>query len=102
MPMAVMFLDICGFSGRPADTPADQDVLLRALNLFFTEMFRIAEDYGGTVEKNTGDGLMAYFEDQASDGRVSGCQRAVAAALTMMYTNTYGIGTILRHPESPS
>jgi len=41
--------------------------MLRVLNLFFTEMIRIVEDYGGAVEKNTGDGLMAYFEDRAAD-----------------------------------
>ncbi len=101
MSMAVMFLDLCGFSARPADTPPDQDLLVRVLNLFFTEMFRIAEDYGGTVEKNTGDGLMAYFEDRASDGSVSGSRRAVAAALSMIYTNMYAIAPILRASAIP-
>jgi adenylate cyclase len=58
--------------------------MLAALNLFFTEMIRIAEDYGGTVEKNTGDGLMAYFEDNGGIPAEGGCKRAVACALTMM------------------
>src|SRR5450631_1860661 len=65
LDLAVMFLDISGFSRRWSVTPGQQDMMLRTLNLFFTEMIKIAEDYGGTVEKNTGDGLMAYFE---SDG----------------------------------
>src|SRR4051812_20131062 len=50
LKMAVMFLDISGFSQRESETAAEQDVLLRVLNLFFTEMIRIAEEYAGTVE----------------------------------------------------
>jgi class 3 adenylate cyclase len=38
------------------------------LNLHCSEMTRVAEEYGGTVEKNTGDDLMAYFEDNSGDG----------------------------------
>jgi adenylate cyclase len=41
--------------------------MLRVLNLYFSEMIKIAEEYGGTVEKNTGDGLMAYFEDNSGE-----------------------------------
>src|SRR5262245_32205112 len=60
--VAVLFLDISGFSQRLSNTSEEQGLLLKGLNLFFTEMVRTVEDYGGTVEKNTGDGLMAYFE----------------------------------------
>lgn len=49
--MAVMFIDICGFSSRPMETLEEQDLTLRVLNLFFTEMIRIAEEYGGNVER---------------------------------------------------
>lgn len=78
----VMFLDICKFSGRPAWTEQEQEVLLRVLSLFFTEMIKTIEDYGGVVEKNTGDGLMAYFVRQPEDS-VFVHQRALSAALTM-------------------
>lgn len=78
----VMFLDICKFSTRPSWTETEQENLLQILSLFFTEMIRIVEDYGGTVEKNTGDGLMAYFTKQAGDD-ASPQQRAIAAAITM-------------------
>ena len=54
--MAVLFLDISGFSVRKSETVEEQGMILKILNLFFTEMIRIAEEYGGTVEKNTGDG----------------------------------------------
>ena len=94
--MAVLFLDLSGFSGRPAETAHEQTILLRLFNLFFTEMIRIVEEYGGTVEKNTGDGLMAYFEDNGGDPPERGCKRAVASALTMMYTTQNFINPIIR------
>lgn len=75
-PMAIMFLGISDFSSRPAESSAEQLTLLVALNFFFGEMIRIAEDYGGTVEKNTGDGLMAYFEDAGGNPPEVGTKRA--------------------------
>jgi class 3 adenylate cyclase len=95
--MAVMFIDLCGFSGRPAESAQEQEVLLRVFDFFFTEMIRIAEDYGGTVEKNTGDGLMAYFEDGGGTPAESGAKRAVACALTMMDTTAWMINPVLRN-----
>jgi class 3 adenylate cyclase len=93
---ATMFVDISGFSSWPSETADEQKAILAILNVFFTEMVRIAEDYGGTVEKNTGDGLMAYFEDRAGD---EGSKRAVACALTMLDTNTSIITTILSRAQ---
>lgn len=58
---AILFLDISGFTQRPSETFEEQDSQVRALSLFFSEMIRIVSDHGGTVEKNTGDGIMAYF-----------------------------------------
>jgi adenylate cyclase len=95
LQVAVLFLDISGFSSRLSETEDEQALLLKVLNLFFTEMIRIAEEYGGTVEKNTGDGLMAYFEDRTGTPAETGCKRAVACALTMMAANEYLIKPIL-------
>lgn len=89
----VMFLDICGFSQRPSWSAAEQQGLLDVLSLFFTEMIRIIEDHGGTVEKNTGDGLMAYFT-QGADG-VPAPQKGIAAALTMFGAREALINPIL-------
>jgi len=93
--MAVMFLDISNFSQRPSGAPDEQDMLLRVLNFFFSEMIKIAEDYGGTVEKNTGDGLMAYFEDASGTTAENGVKRAVACSLTMMAANAHLIRPVL-------
>jgi adenylate cyclase len=89
---AIMFVDISRYSSWPAETVEEQRRVLTILNLFFTEMVRVSEDYGGTVEKNTGDGLMAYFEDHSGD---EGSKRAVACTLTMLDTNTSLLAPVL-------
>jgi class 3 adenylate cyclase len=93
---AIMFIDICDFSDRPATTLHEQERMLRVLSFFFTELIKIIEDYGGTVEKNTGDGLMAYFNsDNASSHNEA--QRACAAALTIFYTATNLLNPVIAH-----
>lgn len=98
LDLTVMFLDISSFSQRPSGTADEQELMLRVLNLFMSEMIKIAEDYGGCVEKNTGDGLMAYFEDE---GDTNSTQRAVACALTMDAANNALITPILRETGVP-
>ena len=78
----VMFLDICKFSSRPCESPDEQMAIMQVLSLFFTEMIKIIEDHDGVVEKNTGDGLMAYFSSNNRPG-ITIQQQAVACALTM-------------------
>ena len=99
----VVFIDISSFSSRPSVTKGEQELMLRILNLFFTEMIRIVEDYGGAVEKNTGDGLMAYFEDRpAVDPGANSVKRALACALTMDATNEWLIAPVLRATGVPT
>jgi class 3 adenylate cyclase len=78
--LAVLFLDICGFSRIPNEEEGEQDEVLRLLNLFMAEMLQVVKMHGGDFEKNTGDGLMAYFK-QGSE--VECAQGAVDAAVTM-------------------
>lgn len=94
---AIMFLDISGFSDKPSETEEEQTSLMAALNLFFSEMIKIADDYGGTVEKNTGDGLMVYFEDGSSTTPENGSHHAVACALTMFTSCEHLINPILEN-----
>lgn len=91
---AVLFLDISRFSSIPSESTNEQDRLLRVLTFFFSEMIRIVEDYGGSVEKNTGDGLMAYFEPQPSLG-VAEHQRALSAAITMFHAADHYLNPII-------
>ncbi len=57
-------------------------------------MIKIIEDYGGIVEKNTGDGLMAYF---AADSTFSHhqSQRACAAAMTIFYSSATMLNPVI-------
>lgn len=102
LSMSVMFIDICRFSALPAERPEEQSRILLALNLLFTELTRIAEDYGGTVEKNTGDGLMIYFEDQTGPAAINGSTRAVASALTMLAIHIHLLSPVLRWYDLPA
>jgi adenylate cyclase len=97
LPATVLFLDVSSFSQRNSITQDEQEMMLRVLNLFLTEMIRIIEDYGGNVEKNTGDGLMAYFEDlPEDDANTNSTKRALACSLTMDAANQNLISPILR------
>lgn len=91
----VLFLDISGFSRRGSDRARDQEAMLIALTLFFGEMIRIVEDYGGRVEKNTGDGLMAYFAGEGL-GAPPPQQVALEAALTIFAAAAWVINPRIR------
>lgn len=95
LKMAIVFIDICGFSSRRMETMEEQEIMLKVLNLFFSEMIKISEEYGGNVEKNTGDGLMIYFNDGEGNPIESGAKRALSCALTMLATTEFLINPIL-------
>src|SRR5687768_1730381 len=84
LDLTVVFIDISGFSSRRSVSAAEQELMLRVLNLFMTEMIKVIEDYGGNVEKNTGDGLMAYFEDSSDSNSTV---KALSCALTLHAAN---------------
>lgn len=93
----VLFVDISGFSSRRSISASEQENMLRALNLFMTEMIRVVEDYGGAVEKNTGDGLLAYFDESAlAQTGANSTKRAIACALTMSAANDLLVAPVLR------
>lgn len=86
IPIAIVFLDICSFSKRQMCSAHEQSENLKALALMFAEFVRVIHVYGGVVEKNTGDGLMAYFATESTPG-TGGAQRAVACVLTLFETS---------------
>ncbi len=84
--LAVLFLDICSFSTRPNWLSDEQKTVLAVMNVFMAEMLSIVHDFGGTYEKNTGDGLMAYFGEE--EKTIEACVKpAVEAAVIMHYVN---------------
>lgn len=84
--IVILFLDICDFTSLPSSDFNEQSIMLNSLNLFMSQMLSIIKDYGGYYEKNTGDGLMAYFGADKPDA-LTKVTDAVNAAITMHYFN---------------
>jgi adenylate cyclase len=99
--LAIMFIDICGFTKLPNITYEDQKKILTVLNIFTGEMMHISRDYTGIFEKNTGDGLMAYFGTETRDPADS-VRRAADAALVMDYVHYNHINPWLRANGYPT
>jgi class 3 adenylate cyclase len=93
LKLCVLFLDICRFSQIESGEDADQDSVLKLLNLFMAEMLHVLRASGGYFEKNTGDGLMAYFGEGTQSERTL---RAVEAAVTMHHFNDHVISPRLK------
>lgn len=77
-----MFLDICEFTKWPNSDHWDQSIVLLVLDVFLAEMVSIVRDHRGMVEKNTGDGLMAYFGTDVQSAQET-IKPAVEAAVIM-------------------
>lgn len=81
--MTVMFTDIIGFSGLAEHRSAAETAAL--LNRHFALISACVEREGGTVDKYTGDGLMAFWgapEDQPDHAaRAVRAARAIAASV---------------------
>lgn len=92
--LAVLFMDICGFSGWKNWTSDEQKTVLAIMNIFMTEMINIARDFNGSFEKNTGDGFMAYFGAEAATD-AERVKVAVEAATVMHYINDVHISPFL-------
>jgi adenylate cyclase len=94
LQLAILFLDICGFSGIPNWKSDEQKNVLALMNLFMSEMISVVRDFDGHFEKNTGDGLMAYFGERMKTDpeRV---KPAVEAATVMHHFNDQILGPFL-------
>lgn len=57
--LGIVFIDISGFT-RYAQSNDSEDVLFM-LNVFIPEVMELVRDFDGYFEKNTGDGILAYF-----------------------------------------
>lgn len=74
--LAVLFLDMRGFTGRTAGQLPYDVVFL--LNRFFDAIVPPILDAGGTVDKYLGDGLLAVFETQGEGASARAALRAAA------------------------
>lgn len=84
--LAVLFLDISAYTSWLSASAIEQKRILWIMDIFMAEMMNIIRDHGGIFEKNTGDGLMAYFGTETSSDEES-VRPAVEAAVLMHYVN---------------
>ena len=78
--VAVLFVDIVGFTAMAADTPPER--IIRMLRGFHSRMEKEVFRYGGTLDKYLGDGLMATFGTPvATDADAANALRCAKAML---------------------
>jgi class 3 adenylate cyclase len=77
--LTIFFIDIRDFTSLSENMEPEE--LLNLLNEYFAEMIQIIFDYGGTVGKLMGDGIMGFFGDP--EECPDHAQRAIKMALEM-------------------
>jgi class 3 adenylate cyclase len=76
--LGMVFIDINGFSDYVFEH--EERETLTMLGIFIPEVLEIVRDYDGYFEKNTGDGVLAYFGAETED------QEAVSTLLDYLST----------------
>ena len=79
--LTVFFSDIKDFTGSTAKWQPED--ITRLLNSYFSEMSRIAAEYGGTVDKFIGDAMVIFFGDPHSLGVQQDALQCVKMAIAM-------------------
>lgn len=79
--ITVFFSDIKDFSQLSEEIEAE--ALTDLLNKYLTEMSRIVNHFGGTIDKFMGDGMMILFGDSGSRGVKDDATRCVAMGIAM-------------------
>lgn len=87
--LSILFLDIVGFSSWSNATHDEQKNTLAIFDLFMSEAMNLIRDLGGTFEKNTGDGLMAYFGADTSDPEQAVLNSVLAAQRIHYFNDKY-------------
>ena len=83
---AIFFSDIKDFTGSTSKWQPED--ITRLLNSYFTEMSRIAAEYGGTVDKFIGDAMVIFFGDPLSRGVREDALQCVKMAIAMQRSMT--------------
>ena len=95
--LTVFFSDIKDFTASTAKWQPED--ITRLLNSYFSEMSRIAAEYGGTVDKFIGDAMVIFFGDPHSLGVREDALQCVKMAMAMqkgmsdLQTLWHGMGT---------
>jgi len=79
--LTIFFSDIKDFTATTADLQPED--LTYLLNKYFTEMSKIAVEYGGTIDKFIGDAMVIFFGDPESRGVQQDAVQCVRMAMAM-------------------
>jgi adenylate cyclase len=79
--LTVFFSDIEGFTALTDRLEAE--VVSKILNAYLSEMAKIADECGGTIDKFIGDGIMIFFGDPESRGKKQDAIACVGMATRM-------------------
>ena len=79
--LTVFFSDVQGFTDITDSMEAEP--LSDLLNGYLSEMSSIGHEYGGTIDKFIGDGIMIFFGDPESKGQKEDALACVRMALAM-------------------
>ncbi len=76
--LVILFSDIRNFTTYTEANPPE--MVIKDLNLWFTEAIQAIQNHGGIVDKFIGDGILAVF---GLDGDMAACRNAVDCATEM-------------------
>ena len=79
--LTIFFSDIQGFT--ELTDRVESEVLTGALNKYLNEMSKIAQEYGGTIDKFIGDAIMIFFGDPETLGEKEDALACVKMAIEM-------------------
>ena len=79
--LTVFFSDIKDFTGSTSKWQPED--ITRLLNSYFSEMSRIAAEYGGTIDKFIGDAMVIFFGDPHTRGAREDALQCVRMAIAM-------------------
>ena len=96
--IAVLFADVRGFTSAVEKLPADQAAILA--NRLLADMSAVVARHGGTIEKFTGDGLMAIWEAD-TESAADHARAAVACGVELREAVTGLRPWLLAHAFSP-
>lgn len=92
---SVVFYDICSFSKRVQSSKTEVlNNALITLDVMLPLLINIVFDYGGYVEKNTGDGIMAIFGIGEDDAKIADI--TLNSMTTMNYVITHIVNPYLK------
>lgn len=79
--LTIFFSDIKDFTAATERLQPEQTTAL--LNEYFTEMARIAQTHGGTIDKFIGDAILIFFGDPETKGEVEDARACLRMAFEM-------------------